>query len=155
MIGVVGAVLALLVFGSVRGSTHLPPAPSTRALSADSVTVFKSPTCGCCADWVDHMRENGFAVRVRDTSDVTVVKNALGVPQPLRSCHTAQIGRYVFEGHVPADLIQRLLAERPAVHGLAVPGMPSGSPGMENGRKDAYQVLTFDARGQTTVYAER
>jgi hypothetical protein len=101
------------------------------------------------------MREHGFAVRVRDTSDVTTVKNALGVPQPLRSCHTAEIGRYVFEGHVPADLIERLLKERPAVRGLAVPGMPSGSPGMENGRKDAYQVLTFDARGRTTVYAER
>ena len=137
----------------VTATSHVPTPP--RPPNADTVTVFKSPTCGCCAKWVDHIREHGFAVSVRDTAEVTPVKAALGVPQALRSCHTAEVGGYVFEGHVPADLMRRVLKERPKVRGLAVAGMPSGSPGMENGRKDPYRVLTFDAQGRTAVYAER
>ena len=149
------------LFSSVAALGLIAAAPSahparTIAAPPDTITVFKSPTCGCCADWVDHIREHGFAVIVRDTADVTPVKNASGVPQALRSCHTAKGGGYVFEGHVPADLMSRVLRERPTIRGLAVPGMPVGSPGMEaGGRKDPYEVLTFDARGKTTVYAER
>jgi hypothetical protein len=149
------------LFSSVAALGLLAALPAARSPSSntappDTITVFKSPTCGCCADWVDHIREHGFAVIVRDMADVTPVKNASGVPQALRSCHTAKGAGYVFEGHVPADLMARVLRERPTVRGLAVPGMPVGSPGMEaGGRKDPYEVLTFDARGKTTVYAER
>lgn len=120
-----------------------------------AITVYKSPSCGCCANWVDHLRAAGFAVTVRDTSDVGVVKTARGVPPALASCHTAVAAGYVFEGHVPADLIRRFLKEAPAAAGLAVPGMPAGSPGMEGPSPVRYDVVTFDSRGRTSVYATR
>jgi hypothetical protein len=120
------------------------------------VTVYKSATCGCCAKWNDHMRANGFDVTTTDLPDVTPVKDKNGVPPPMRSCHTALVGGYVIEGHVPADLVKKLLAEKPAnVAGIATPGMPMGSPGMEGPRKDAYQVMAFDKTGKATVYASR
>ena len=121
---------------------------------ATEITVYKSPTCGCCNKWVDHLRANGFNVRAHDVADITVAKKTNGVPLTLGSCHTAKVGGYVIEGHVPASDIKRLLKERPPVRGLAVPGMPIGSPGMEQGaHKDRYDVLTFDAQGKTAVYA--
>ena len=121
-----------------------------------TVTVYKDPTCGCCELWVDHLKAAGFAVTVRDTSDMASVKASFGVPEALGSCHTARAGSYTIEGHVPADLIRKLLAEKPVARGLAVPGMPIGSPGMEQGsRKDRYDVLLFDKTGRTTVYASR
>ena len=121
---------------------------------ASEVTVYKSPTCGCCTKWVDHMQANGFRVKAIDTEDVVKHKLANGVPYELGSCHTAMVGGYVIEGHVPASDIKRLLKERPPVRGLAVPGMPIGSPGMEQGaHKQRYDVLTFDKQGKTAVYA--
>ena len=132
------------------------PAPAASAAgSAGTMTVYKSPTCDCCRKWVEHVRENGFAVTVEDMGDVTPIKERYGVPRALTSCHTAVVGGYAIEGHVPADVIKKLLAERPAVAGLAVPGMPMGSPGMEGPRRDRYQVLTFTRAGETGVYAER
>jgi len=120
------------------------------------MTVYKDPNCGCCAQWVTHVRKAGFTVTVQDTADMDSVKVSFGVPAPLQSCHTARVGRYSIEGHVPADLIQRLLKEAPEARGLAVPGMPVGSPGMEMGaRKDRYDVLLFDKAGRTTVFATR
>lgn len=119
------------------------------------ITVYKSPTCGCCAAWNEHMTANGFAVTVRDTDNLTPVKADAGVPARLQSCHTAIVQGYVVEGHVPADLVKKMLAEKPRVVGIAVPGMPQGSPGMEQGTKQAYDVLLFDAQGRTTVYARR
>jgi hypothetical protein len=141
----------------VAGATVVSAATGGAASSAPSphITVYKSPTCGCCQDWVEHIEEHGFTVTVHDTSTLTEVKARRNVPQALQSCHTAEVGGYVVEGHVPADLVQRLLKERPAVVGLAVPGMPMGSPGMEGPRKDPYDVVTFDRRGQTAVYAKR
>ena len=124
-----------------------------RPVWADDVVVYKSPTCGCCNDWVSHLRENGFKVTVHDRRNMNPIKHQMGVPQRLQSCHTAQVGEYVIEGHVPADDIVRLLRERPAVQGLTVPGMPMGSPGMEGPRKDPYEVLTFQPDGKTSVYA--
>jgi hypothetical protein len=120
-----------------------------------TVEVFKSPTCGCCAKWVDHLREHKFAVRTTDTDQVDAVKNKYGVPAAARSCHTALVGGYVLEGHVPAADVQRLLSERPAIVGLAVGGMPVGSPGMEvPGRPaDPFDVLTFDKSGRMSVYS--
>lgn len=120
------------------------------------MTVYKSPTCGCCGAWVDHIRQAGFTVEVVEEANVAPRKRALGVPARLGSCHTAVVDGYVIEGHVPAEDIQRLLAERPVTRGLAVPGMPVGSPGMEMGsRADPYEVLLFDENGKTQVFAAR
>ena len=120
---------------------------------ATEVVVYKSPTCGCCKEWVKHLQANGFSVKAHDVPDIMPYKTANGVPATLGSCHTAKVGGYVIEGHVPANDIKRLLKERPPVSGLAVPGMPSGSPGMEQGgHKDRYDVLTFDKQGKTGVY---
>jgi hypothetical protein len=121
------------------------------------ITVYKTASCGCCKDWVAHLSKNGFAPKVHDLPDLADTKDSLGVPDALRSCHTAVIGRYVIEGHVPADLIRKVVAEKPAnVIGLAVPGMPAGSPGMEvPGRKDRYDVIAFTRDGKRSVYAKR
>ncbi len=121
---------------------------------AEKVVVYKSPTCGCCKAWVKHLRDNGFEVEVHQRYNVEPVKDEMGVPKPLRSCHTAKVGGYVIEGHVPADLIVKLLEEKPAAAGLAVPGMPMGSPGMEGPRKDPYDVILFGDQG-SRVYARR
>ena len=126
-----------------------------RRVAGEEITVYKSPSCECCHRWVSHLRAAGFHVTTRNVSDVTPVKRQYGVPAELASCHTGVIAGFAVEGHVPADLIRRLVAERPAVAGLAVPGMPAGSPGMEGGRADRYEVLTFTRGGETTVYAAR
>lgn len=120
-----------------------------------TVVVYKTPTCGCCSDWVTHMRENGFEVVAHDVEDVNPIKQRFGLPASLGSCHTALVGDYVVEGHVPAADVQRLLRERPDVTGIAVPGMPIGSPGMEvEGRAaQPYQVISFDRQGRTAVFA--
>jgi hypothetical protein len=121
------------------------------AKPAPLVKVWKDPSCGCCSGWVEHLRRSAFTVAVIDTADLAAVKAALGVPGELASCHTAKIESYVIEGHVPAAAIRRLLAERPAALGLAVPGMPIGSPGMEGGPPQLYEVVLFGA-ASTTVY---
>ncbi len=127
----------------------------TAQQAASVVEVYKSPTCGCCSKWVDHLRHNRFTVRTTDTEDMDAVKARYKVPAALQSCHTAIVGGYVIEGHVPASDVQRLLKERPAIVGIAVPGMPVGSPGMEvPGQKPAaYDVVAFDKTGRTTVFA--
>ena len=131
------------------------PAAQVKPGSAVQVTVFKDANCGCCKDWVEHLRKNGFAVTSRDTSDVTNVKRTGRVPQRLYSCHTAFVNGYVVEGHVPAVDIQRMLRDKPKIAGIAVAGMPAGSPGMEvGGRKDAYDVVAFKRDGSTSVYAK-
>ncbi len=116
------------------------------------VTVFKTKTCGCCGKWVDHMRSSGFKVIVNEVSSTAEYRQKNGVPEKLQSCHTAIAGGYSFEGHVPAAEIQRILKEKPRAKGLAVPGMPMGSPGMEGSRRDPYSVVTFDQDGTLTVY---
>lgn len=122
---------------------------------ATEVVVYKSPTCGCCKEWVKHLQANGFSVTTHDVTNLLPYKTTNGVPITLQACHTAQVGGYAIEGHVPATDIKRLLKERPMVSGLAVPGMPNGSPGMEQGgRKDRYDVLTFDKQGKTGVYTQ-
>lgn len=126
---------------------------------ADTLMVYKSSTCGCCNDWVDHARDNGFAVVTEDIDDLGALaskKQDLGVPVGRGSCHTATVRGYTIEGHVPADLIHRLIRENPrGVKGLAVPGMPVGSPGMEGMFKQEYDVLSFDESGNVSVYARR
>jgi hypothetical protein len=119
------------------------------------VEVFKSPTCGCCALWVKHLQQNGFDAKVTEIEDLAPIKTRNQVPPRAQSCHTAVVNGYVLEGHVPAADVQRLLKERPAgVRGLAVPGMPLGSPGMEAGSTvQAYNVFAFDQQGKLSVYA--
>jgi hypothetical protein len=120
------------------------------------MVVYKTPTCGCCRAWVDHVQAAGFQVEVHDMPDVAPVKAEHGVPGHLGSCHTALVDGYVVEGHVPADVIRRLLSERPQVAGIAVPGMPAGSPGMEMGaRKDPYDVIAFARDGKVSVFESR
>ena len=121
---------------------------------APVVEVFKSPTCGCCALWVKHLEASGFRTKVTNVDDMTQVKAKYGVPGRLQSCHTGVVDGYVLEGHVPAADVQRLVKDKPAVAGVAVPGMPIGSPGMEVGSTvQRYDVLTFTKTGQTTVFA--
>ena len=151
--GIVGvAVVAGLWFATAWAGASSPTAAPA---AAPSVVVYKSPTCGCCTKWIDHLKQAGFAVTVRDTANVAPIKRHHGVPQALESCHTALVGGYVVEGHVPAGVIQRLLRERPAVAGIAVPGMPAGSPGMEypDARPQPYDVMAFRAEGGWSVYA--
>jgi hypothetical protein len=128
-----------------------------QAQSAAAIEVYKSPTCGCCSKWMEHMRQHGFAPRVADISDdaLDALKAKHGVPRTAQSCHTALVGGYVIEGHVPATEVKRLLKERPAVAGIAVAGMPLGSPGMEvpDGRVQIYNVITFSKQGDVRVFA--
>ncbi len=140
---------------SLAAVAALPEWLQAQSRAAPAMVVYKDPNCGCCKLWVDHVRAAGFAVATRDTSDIASIKQRYGVPTSLASCHTGVVGGYVVEGHVPADLVQRLLREKPKVTGIAVPGMPSGSPGMEGGPRESYQVLTFNAEGKTTVFATR
>lgn len=119
------------------------------------VMVYKSPACGCCGDWVAHLKGRGFTVVSHDVADLPRIRTRSGVPASLISCHTATVGGYAIEGHVPADLILRLLDDHPAIAGLAVPGMPGGSPGMEAAPRTAYDVIAFDAPGGTSRYASR
>ena len=136
----VAALLALAAAGA--GAEPLP-----------EVVMHKDPNCGCCGQWAEYLQANGFRVKTVMEDDMQSVKRRFAVPQRLTSCHTAKVGNYVIEGHVPASAIKRLLREKPAVAGLSVPGMPLGSPGMEVPRKkDAYDVVAFDKAGKTAVY---
>ena len=120
-----------------------------------AITVYKTPTCGCCKVWVKHLETNGFAVTAHDMASIDDIKRTQNVPDSLQTCHTAVVGRYTIEGHVPADVIKQMLKEKPAILGLAVPGMPMGSPGMEGARKESYEVIAFERNGKTRVYAKR
>lgn len=142
------------VAGGATVATLLPALARAEGVP-DTVTVYKDPSCGCCKKWVEHLSANGFAPLVHDRTDMDSLKDSMGVPVALRSCHTAIVRKYLIEGHVPAADIKRLLSTAPkGVLGLAVPGMPSGSPGMETGRKtDRYDVLAFSAEGKTRVFA--
>jgi hypothetical protein len=117
------------------------------------VTVYKTPTCGCCSDWMRHVEKAGFTVIGKDVRDVDPIKKQLGVPSNIVSCHTAVVEGYAIEGHVPLAALQRLLRERPKIKGIGVNGMPLNSLGMEGyGRTDPYDVVAFDAKGNQTVY---
>ena len=147
--GALVAILAAALLGA--GWWLLTPTPA----HAGEMTVYKSPTCVCCERWLDHMRRAGFRVTERNVAKIAAVKAERGVPDDLASCHTSIAGRYVVEGHVPADLVARLLEKQSPVAGLAVPGMPAGSPGMEGGQRQRYDVLSFTRAGETAVYATR
>lgn len=155
-------VLAALVIATAALAAS-PPTPASEPRQSSPVArkallpvdVHRSPSCGCCMKWVEHLREAGFQVRVHEHDDMQAIKQRLGVPDSVRSCHTAKVGDYFVEGHVPAADIRRLLAEKPAARGLAIPGMPLGSPGMEvpDGTVQAYEVQRVDRDGTTRVYS--
>lgn len=138
------------LLGALAAGIALP----ARAQAGPVVDVVKTPTCGCCNGWITHMRQAGFQVRSRDVPDTTPIARQLGVPDDLRSCHTARVGGYAVEGHVPAADVRRLLRERPQAAGIAVAGMPIGSPGMEMGnRRQPYETILFTRAGRRTVFA--
>jgi len=150
MVGFSGGVASGNTAGWAIAQTlsELPPA-------AVPMRSYRSPTCSCCGRWVEHMQDAGFQVDDRIAEDMEAVKQELGVPTDLASCHTAVVGGYVIEGHVPATDVQRLLAERPNVAGLAAPGMPVGSPGMETGdTAQPYTIYSFTAAGDVAVFQE-
>jgi hypothetical protein len=143
------SVVALMAFASlgVLSSARSQTAPGA------AVKVYKEATCGCCAIWARHMAAAGFSVEIIDVPDVNRIKTQLGVPDRLATCHTAEVGGYLVEGHVPAVVVKRLLAEKPLGRGVAVPGMPVGSPGMEGGAPQSYAVFLFGAPGEISVFA--
>lgn len=144
----VTTVLLASTVGTLQAQSQQKPAPVT-------ATVYLSPTCGCCGKWADHMKTAGFAVTREVTAQLDAVPSRRRVPLTLRSCHTAVIGSYLVEGHVPADLVQKLLKERPKIAGIAVPGMPAGSPGMESNHPVPYSIVAFRADGTTYEFAKR
>jgi hypothetical protein len=138
--------------GIVAAVPALSPAAATTTTPV-AVSAYRSPTCGCCEGWLDHLRQSGFTVKDYITSNLAAIKQRHGVPPQLQSCHTARIGGYTVEGHVPVSAIQRLLKERPQVAGIAVPGMPLGSPGMESPfKRESYTVFTFTESGRTQAF---
>jgi hypothetical protein len=141
-------VAAAAAFGIVAAQQQRPSAPL--------LEVFKTPTCGCCSQWVEHMRSNGFTVRTTDLNDLSEIKRSRGVPDQVQSCHTGVVNGYVVEGHVPANDVHRLLKEKPAVAGIAVGGMPVGSPGMEvpGTKGQPFNVMSFDKSGAIRVFAK-
>ncbi len=130
------------------------PEPTVADNDLPVVTVYKSPTCGCCRKWVKHMESNGFKVISKNLKNLDSIKKRFGIKRSFQSCHTAKIGNYVVEGHVPAEDVKRLLKQKSAIDGLAVPGMPMGSPGMEGHRKDNYEVLAINKGDVTGVFAK-
>lgn len=129
---------------------------ASESMKMQEMTVYKSPQCGCCDKWVEHLQENGFEVELIMVNDMGSIKQEVGVPRQFTSCHTAVVGDYWVEGHVPADLIQKLLEEHPGdIKGIATPGMPAGSPGMESPNPVKYEVLSVDDKGNVEVYATR
>lgn len=139
--------LSVALAAGIAGTTLSAP-----ALAAE-ITVYKSPWCGCCSKWADHLQAKGHTVTTKNMENLDAIKKMAGVPEGLQSCHTAMVEGYVLEGHVPARDIERLLAERPKAKGLAVPGMPVGSPGMEGGAPERFDVMLFGTDGSTSVYA--
>lgn len=127
--------------------------PMVKTTNGPEIVIYKSPTCGCCKKWASYLQDNGFKVTQVDTQSMRAVKTKMGVPQAMASCHTAIVDGYVVEGHVPVKEIRRMLEQKPAIKGITVPGMPIGSPGMEQGaRKDSYDVLAIQHDGSATIY---
>lgn len=137
-------VITLALAGAIVAAQAQPP----------TIVVYKTPTCGCCTKWVEHLQAAGFKVATQHRDDLTSIRQANKVPPTATSCHTALVGPYVVEGHVPAADVKRMLAEKPAIKGIAVPGMPVGSPGMEGPAPQRYNTVAFTEDGKLTVFAK-
>ena len=143
-------------FLAVLGALTMAPGLARAQRPGPEVVLYKDSNCGCCSKWAEHMQRSGFRVAAHNVDDLAAVKRKQRLPAPLASCHTAIVDGYTIEGHVPAEAVRRLLAERPAgVIGLAVPGMPLGSPGMESATPQRYEILAFDANGGSRVFERR
>jgi len=160
----IGGVLGAVVIGGTAMSAdgwtkrQVPVERHATTVTLPTVTVYKDPACGCCRAWIERMRAAGFEVQIHDVASAAArdeIKRQQGVTSALAACHTAVVGGYVVEGHVPPELVKRMLAEHPKIAGLAVPGMPAGAPGMEGTGSDHYDVLSFTAGGATQVYEKR
>jgi hypothetical protein len=136
-----------------KSSALATVAPVATVAKKPTITVYKDPNCGCCRNWIAYLEKNGYTVDAKDSPNMVEIKRSLGVPEGLTACHTAVVNGYLIEGHVSAEDIDKLLAQRPTVAGLAVPGMPMGSPGMGAPTGAHYQVLSFDKTGKTKVFA--
>ena len=134
----------------IAGAASMLQVGTPSAAAEPVITVHRDPNCGCCSGWVQHLQKAGFPTKVLDNTDLEAMKARLGVPNDLAACHTAQIGDYVIEGHVPAVALKRFLNDKPSAIGLAVPGMPVGSPGMEGGSAEPYDVVMFGPAGRRT-----
>ena len=139
---IVFAIAALLCAAAISFANELP-----------QIEVWKDPNCGCCSKWISHLREAGFRVTAHDAASVNAARAKLGMPHRYGACHTARVGDYLVEGHVPASDIKRLLKQQPVAIGIAVPGMPAGSPGMEGPYSEPYQTLLVDQSGDASVFS--
>jgi hypothetical protein len=149
-----GAALVGVSLTTAAARNFAPGSPKTSTVvKKPTITVYKDPNCGCCKAWIAHLEKAGYTVDAKDSPNMAEIKASLGVPAVLTSCHTAVVNGYLIEGHVSPEEIDRLLAQKPTIAGLAVPGMPMGSPGMDGGMKQHYQVLSFDKGGKTKVFA--
>lgn len=146
------ALAAALVAVSLTTAAARTPHP-TAVVKKPTITVYKDPNCGCCKAWIAHLLKAGYTVDAKDSPSMSEIKRGLGVPDALTSCHTGVVNGYIIEGHVSPEEIDRLLAQKPTIAGLAVPGMPMGSPGMDGGPKQHYQVLAFEKNGKAKVFA--
>jgi hypothetical protein len=151
---IVPVVLAVAAVASL-GAASSGRRPTTPSEAVSVITVYKSASCGCCKKWVEYLQANGFQVKTVDLDDLSEIKAASGVPRSLQTCHTAVVEGYVVEGHVPVDALRKLLHDRPKVAGIGVPGMPVGSPGMDGSPAQAYDVMSWDKTGKTSVYAKK
>ena len=142
--------IAIIVFAFAGGWLY---AGRTPLANGTKVAMFQNPACGCCSKWAAHMENNGFTVETHKTDQLNSIKEREGVTPETAGCHTSMVDGYLVEGHVPAREVARLISERPNVKGITVPGMPMGSPGMEGGRTDRYEVLTIDHEGNTAVFS--
>jgi len=146
--------VCLFVSVSVSADAETKVSPASEKIKKE-IVVYRSPTCGCCGKWIQHLKDNDFTVIDKITVDVQAIKDKYGIREPLASCHTALVNGYVVEGHVPAEDIDTMLNLKPNIKGLSVPGMVVGSPGMEMGkRKDPYKVISFDANGKLSLYRD-
>lgn len=150
------SLIAVIVAVQLNAAVALQPSARSAGATAQPITVYRVKTCGCCGKWAEHLKQAGFAVTVRIVDDVDKVEGRNRVPEQLRTCHVAFAGPYAIEGHVPADVVADLLKKKPTgVDGIAVPGMPLGSPGMESPSPQRYEVFAFDKTGRISIFARR
>ena len=145
----------LLALGVAAPVAQQKASPAPKAAAGEKITVYRSRTCGCCGKWVQHLKDNGFQVTEHIVENIATAPGRDRVPEKLRSCHIASIGRYVVEGHVPADVVKDMMKKRPEIEGIAVPGMPAGSPGMESPNPQAYDVIAWTKAGKNWVFAKK
>ena len=139
--------------GAIIGLASLVTRPALAALQdPPSITVYKSPSCGCCGQWTEYLKQNGFRPEIVDMDDISALKRLAQVPDDLEACHTAVVERYVVEGHVPVEAIRKMLFERPKIIGIAVPGMPAGAPGMPSQDPERFDVIAFARKGKQRLF---